>query len=85
MQTAEEQVKISITKIKWLLPNVRLSDARKIKLLKYIEKDPLISINFRAWELYEYPLLPTTANHVWTVKTSTREMQVVSIIVKLQM
>ncbi|XP_043465281.1 uncharacterized protein LOC122500425 [Leptopilina heterotoma] len=72
MQTAEEKVKISITKIEWLLPNVRLSDARKFKLLKYIEKDPLIPINFRAWELYEYPLLPTTANHVWTVKTSTQ-------------
>ncbi|XP_043474824.1 uncharacterized protein LOC122506602 [Leptopilina heterotoma] len=72
LQTAEELVKISIDKIEWLLPNVRLSDARKFKLLKYIEKDPLIPISFRTWELYEYPLLPTTANHVWTVKTSTQ-------------
>ncbi|XP_051168538.1 uncharacterized protein LOC127286221 [Leptopilina boulardi] len=72
IQTAPEDVKISIDKIEWLLPNVRLSDARKFKLLKYIEKDPLIPISFRTWELYEYPLIPTTANHVWTVKTSTQ-------------
>ncbi|XP_051173507.1 uncharacterized protein LOC127289560 [Leptopilina boulardi] len=72
IQTNAEEIKISIDKIEWLLPNVRLSDARKFKLLKYIEKDPLIPISFRTWELYEYPLLPTTANHVWTVKTSTQ-------------
>lgn len=64
LQTAEEQIKISIEKIEWLLPNVRLSDARKFKLLKYIEKDPLIPISFRTWELYEYPLLSQTAKHV---------------------
>lgn len=72
LQTANEEIKISIEKIEWLLPNVRLSDARKFKMLKYIEKDPLIPISFRTWELYEYPLLPQTANHVWTVKTSTQ-------------
>ena len=27
---------------------------------------------FRAWKLYEYPLLPKTSSHVWTVKTSTQ-------------
>ncbi|XP_051156195.1 uncharacterized protein LOC127290979 [Leptopilina boulardi] len=72
LQTGEEQISVSINKIEWLLPNVRLSDSRKFKLLKYIEKDPLIPISFRTWELYEYPLLPQTANHVWTVKTSTQ-------------
>ncbi|XP_043471641.1 uncharacterized protein LOC122504548 [Leptopilina heterotoma] len=72
LQTGEEQIRVSINKIEWLLPNVRLSDSRKFKLLKYIEKDPLIPISFRTWELYEYPLLPQTANHVWTVKTSTQ-------------
>ena len=43
---------------------MRFSDARIFKLLKYIEKDPLIPISFRTWELYEYPLLPITSNHV---------------------
>ncbi|XP_053593882.1 uncharacterized protein LOC128667536 [Microplitis demolitor] len=27
---------------------------------------------FRAWELYEYPLLPNTSKHIWAVKTSTQ-------------
>lgn len=67
-----EAFKIEINKIEWLLPSVRLSDTRKFQLLKYIEKDPSIPISFRTWELYEYPLLPTTSNHVWTVKTSTQ-------------
>ena len=67
-----EQYKIEINKIEWLLKSVRLSDSRKFQLLKYIEKDPPIPVRFRSWELYEYPLLPTTSIHVWTVKTSTQ-------------
>lgn len=35
-------------------------------------KDRLIPISFRAWELYEYPLLPATSKHVWIMKTSTQ-------------
>ena len=54
IQTADEQFKIIIDKIEWLLPSVKLSDARKFKLLKYIDKDPIIPICFRTWELYEY-------------------------------
>ena len=26
-------------------------------------------MSFRTWELFEYPLLPTTSKHVWNVKT----------------
>ena len=63
--------KISINRLVWLLPYVKLSDQRKMKLLKYIERDPPISMSFRTWELYEFPLLPTNSNHIWTIKTST--------------
>ncbi|XP_051158485.1 uncharacterized protein LOC127279888 [Leptopilina boulardi] len=73
IQTAPlEEFKIVIEKVEWLLPYIKLSDARKFKLLKYIEKDPSIPISFRTWELYEYPLLPVTPKHIWSVKTSTQ-------------
>lgn len=29
-------------------------------------------MSFRAWEMYEYPMLPQTTRHVWVVKTSTQ-------------
>ncbi|XP_044575160.1 uncharacterized protein LOC123258968 [Cotesia glomerata] len=29
-------------------------------------------IDFRTWELYEYPLLPATTNHIWTIKTTNQ-------------
>ncbi|XP_051155188.1 uncharacterized protein LOC127277840 [Leptopilina boulardi] len=67
-----EEFRIVIEKVEWLLPYIKLSDARKFKLLKYIEKDPSIPISFRTWELYEYPLLPLTQKHIWNVKTSTQ-------------
>lgn len=70
--TEKEEFKISINKIEWLMPYVKLSDQRKMELLSYIEKDPPISMSFRSWELYEYPLLPLTSKHVWTVKTSSQ-------------
>lgn len=67
-----ENFKIEITRIEWLMPYLILSDRRKIQLFNYIKKDIPIAMSFRSWELYEYPVLPTTTQHVWTVKTSNQ-------------
>lgn len=72
IQTTAEAFKILIHKVEWLIPYVTISDQRKIRLLNLIAKDPPIPMSFRTWELYEYPLLPTTTKHVWTVKTSSQ-------------
>ncbi|XP_044005902.1 uncharacterized protein LOC122850917 [Aphidius gifuensis] len=70
----QEEVKfdLKITNVEWLVPYVTLSNRNKMEMMKYIQKDPVISIGFRTWELYEYPLLPTTNHHIWTVKTSAQ-------------
>ena len=44
----------------------------KLQLLKFIEKDPLITLSFCTCEMYEYPLSPATQKHMWIVKTSTQ-------------
>ena len=49
-----------------------LSDKNKIRFLHYLQKEKSIAVSFRSWELYEYPLLPTTSQNVWTVKTSNQ-------------
>lgn len=67
-----EDFSIIINKVEWLMPYVTVSNKEKITLLRFLEKDPVISMSFRAWELYEYPLLPQAQTHVWTVKTSTQ-------------
>ncbi|XP_044019512.1 uncharacterized protein LOC122859894 [Aphidius gifuensis] len=68
----EVQFDLKITKIEWLVPYVSLSNKNKMEMIKYIQKDPVISIGFRSWDLYEYPVLPTTNHHIWSVKTSTQ-------------
>ncbi|XP_053597687.1 uncharacterized protein LOC128668551 [Microplitis demolitor] len=67
-----EAVKITLQKIEWIVPYVTMADKQKIEALNYITSDPAISISFRAWELYEYPLLPNTSKHIRAVKTSTQ-------------
>ena len=54
------------------MPYVVASDSYKIQLLDHVGKNCAISMSFRTWELYEYPLLPNTTTHVWTVKTSNQ-------------
>ncbi|XP_068991491.1 uncharacterized protein [Neodiprion pinetum] len=70
MQTQEEEFKITINTMKWLIPYLKLADQKKVDLLNFIQRGPPISMSFRSWEVYEYPLLTTTSKHVWTVKTS---------------
>ncbi|XP_015123466.1 uncharacterized protein LOC107045650 [Diachasma alloeum] len=69
---AAETFKLSLDRIEWMIPYIKVADSRKINLLNYISKDAPIPISFRAWELYEYPLLPGTSKHVWVVKCSTQ-------------
>ena len=69
---AAEQFKVSLLKIEWMIPYIKPADQKKIQLLNLITKDTPIPISFRTWELYEYPLLPATSKHIWTVKTSTQ-------------
>ncbi|XP_015127111.1 uncharacterized protein LOC107048459 [Diachasma alloeum] len=67
-----ENYKITLQKMEWLIPYVKVSDERKIKLLNFIAKDTPITMDFRTLELYEYPLLPAASKHVWVVKTSNQ-------------
>ena len=73
MQTELKEFKINLVKIEWSY--VLLSGKHKIHLLHYLpslQKESPINMSFRNWELYEYPLIPTTSQHVWTVKTSNQ-------------
>lgn len=63
---------MTIRKIQWRIPHVNVSDSEKLKLLKLVDKKQSIHMSFRSWELYEYPILPQTDKHIWSVKTSTQ-------------
>ncbi|XP_034937011.1 uncharacterized protein [Chelonus insularis] len=69
---ADTNVKIALIKIEWIIPSITVSDMKEVNLLNYIAKDPVITLSFRSWELYEYPFLLRTMKHVWVVKTSTQ-------------
>lgn len=71
-ETPYEGFKIELLRVEWLMPYVQLSNEYKIRTLRHIEKNKPISMSFRSWELYEYPLLPASSRHVWTVKTSNQ-------------
>ena len=75
MQNAQEnpeEIKISINKVEWKVPYIFAGDHHKLQLLKIIVKDPLIKLSFRTWEMYAYPLIPTTQKHVWTMEISAQ-------------
>lgn len=67
-----KHIEIDITRVVWRVPVVKVSDREKLHLMSLVESNIPIPIAFRTWDLYEYPLLPTTTKHVWTIKTSTQ-------------
>lgn len=64
-------LKISINKIQWRMPTLKVNDHLQLKLLKQIQSNDPIKMGYRCWDLFEYPSLPTTNRHVWAVKTSS--------------
>lgn len=68
----DDNIQIEIQKIQWRVPHIKVSDRERLSLLKYLEKDKPIQIAFRNWDLYEYPLLPKTTKHSWSIKTTSQ-------------
>lgn len=75
---------IQINKIQWRIPHISVSDAAKLQLLKVLDRQQPIRLHYRTWELYEYPTLPTTNNHIWSVKSSSHLNKPRYIIVAFQ-
>lgn len=69
ISTANDNMIINIEKLQWKMPHVTVADHEKIKILKTIQSNRMIKASFRSLEIYEYPILPETTQHVWTVKT----------------
>lgn len=67
-----EECKIAIGKIIWKIPFVKPGDYHRLQLLRIIDCRKPLQIGFRSWELYEYPLLPTTTSQTWSIKSSTQ-------------
>lgn len=68
----DDSVEISIQKVQWRMPHIKVSDQQRLALLKHLEKDKPMQIAFRNWDLYEYPLLPKTTKHSWSIKTTSQ-------------
>lgn len=84
VSTGEVLDDVEIHKIVWRVPHVKVSDREKINLLRVLEKDRSIQLAFRNWDLYEYPMLPRTTKHTWSIKTSSQIEKPRYVIIGLQ-
>ena len=63
---------IQLFKVQWRMPHVTLNEVNKLSILRSLESGRYLSMSFRSWELFEYPLLQNTTKHSWAVKTATQ-------------
>jgi len=52
------------------MPHVLLSEINKLSMLRALESGRYLSMTFRSWDLYEFPLLQSTTKHLWAIKNS---------------
>lgn len=76
--------KLTLSKIVWRVPHVSMADQYRITLLKQLNSDRDIVVPFRSWEMHEYPIMPSTERHSWTIKTSNQLEKPRYIIFALQ-
>ncbi|XP_077280412.1 uncharacterized protein LOC143907468 [Temnothorax americanus] len=75
---------IELFKIQWRMPHVTLNEVNKLSILQALESGRNLSVSFRSWDLYEYPMLQTTTKHSWAVKTATQLEKPQYVIFALQ-
>lgn len=69
--TGTAEFKLTLDKVVWRVPHVRLADERRLNLLKMLDSDRDIVVPFRNWEMHEWPVLPKTQRQTWAIKTSS--------------
>ncbi|KAL6418695.1 hypothetical protein ACFW04_011870 [Cataglyphis niger] len=62
--------KIVLLKIQWRMPHVVLNDINKLALLRTLHSGRYLSVAFRSWDLYEFPLLQSTTKHSLSKRSS---------------
>ncbi|KYM97799.1 PREDICTED: uncharacterized protein LOC108778131 [Cyphomyrmex costatus] len=72
MENSAVVPKLELFKIQWRMPHVVLSDVNKLSMLRALESGRYLSMAFRSWDLYEYPLLQATTKHSWAIKTASQ-------------
>lgn len=75
---------IIIDKIVWRVPHIKVSDRERVNMLKLLEKDRPLYLAFRNWDMYEYPLLPKSTKHTWSIKTSSQLERPRYVIISFQ-
>jgi len=64
---------LELFKVQWQIPHVLLNEINKLSMLRALESGRYLSMSFRSWNLYEYPLLQNTIKqHSWAIKTATQ-------------
>jgi len=63
---------ITLFKVQWRMPHVLLNEINKLSMLRALESGRYLSMAFRSWDLYEFPLLQRTTKHSWAIKTATQ-------------
>ncbi|XP_014482726.1 PREDICTED: uncharacterized protein LOC106748574, partial [Dinoponera quadriceps] len=76
--------KVELFKIQWKMPHVLLNDINKLSLLRTLKNGRYLSMSFRSWDLYKFPLLQNTTKHAWPVKTATNLENPLYVIFALQ-
>lgn len=78
-------VKIELTKLEWIMPHITLADKVKYDMNQfYLTRNKQLDVQYRSWDLYEYPELPQTMNHSWTVKAVSQLYKPRYVLVALQ-
>jgi len=63
---------LELFKVQWRMPHVLLSEINKLSILRALESGRYLSMAFRSWDLYEFPLLQSITKHSWIIKTATQ-------------
>ncbi|XP_070521660.1 uncharacterized protein [Cardiocondyla obscurior] len=75
---------IELRKIQWRMSHVILNEVNKLSMLRTLDSERYLSMTFRSWDLYEYPLLQSTTKHSWAVKAATQLEKLRYVIFALQ-
>ncbi|XP_055316115.1 uncharacterized protein LOC129575904 [Sitodiplosis mosellana] len=82
--SAEDILRLSVTKIHWKIQHIFMSDKAKLRMYKMISHKDSLLLPFRSWDLYELPLVPETTRHTWSVKTTIQVSKPRFVVVAFQ-
>lgn len=70
----DKEITLTLKQVHWQVPFINVNDTYRLQFMELLQKNIVIQLPFRSWEIYEYPGIPATSSTIsWPIRMASNQ------------